>query len=332
MIVYVVLVVVIALPSLACALLLHSRWCEADVPLDQSLVKFTDAEFEREWRGKKIPILIMYDAYFAGKVDIEGDMLEALYRRLEFTRMIFTWGHVQFFLGKLIPELLAHTRAQDVEQVTDHYDRGNDFYNAFLGEMMIYTSAIFNDPEETLEQAQHNKLELVAQKIHLKEGEKHLDIGCGWGTLVNHFAKNYKTDSLGVTLAKEQVAWAEACTKKLRVGKLARFVRCDYRDIPRDVKFDKITCLEMAEHVGIKYFQKFLLQVRDMMTDDGIFFLQIAGLRRAMDRHHRRGRENRAHHRQQGEPAAEPERRGQRRGEKARDDDHARRPERHVSR
>lgn len=209
--------------------------------------------------------------------------MKALYERNSFVRYVLEWAHVKFFLLQFIPELLTHSRSQDVEQVRAHYDRGDDFYAAFLGETMIYTSGIFHDTEETLEQAQHNKLELVAQKIHLKEGEKHLDIGCGWGTLISHFAKYYKTDSTGVTLGKNQTDWANKKAANWGVASSARAWCIDYRDIPKhssNTKYDKITCLEMSEHVGVKYYSAFVKQVREMLKDDGIFFLQIAGLRR----------------------------------------------------
>ena len=82
----------------------------------------------------------------------------------------------------------------------------------------------------------------------------------------------------GVTLSTEQVQWAEEVAERRGIAK-PRFLRMDYRDIPKE-KFNKITCLEMAEHVGVKNFTTFLLQVRELLEDDGIFFMQIAGLRR----------------------------------------------------
>jgi cyclopropane fatty-acyl-phospholipid synthase-like methyltransferase len=280
LVVFLALALLLALPILSAFLFVHSRVCDYGGPLDPKYVKFRDAAFEAQWRGKKIPVLILYEAYFAEKVDIEGDLLEALYHRRDFISFIFTVGHARFFLFKLIPELLAHTRKQDTEQVRDHYDRGNDFYNAFLGETMIYTSGIFMSEEDTLEEAQRNKLELVCNKIHLKKGERMLDIGCGWGTLVCHAAKEYGARVTGVTLAKEQTQFALDRIRKAGVEKAAEVLCMDYRDIPR-TKYNKITCLEMAEHVGIRLFPTFLRQVYDMLEDDGIFFLQIAGLRRA---------------------------------------------------
>ena len=115
----------------------------------------------------------------------------------------------------------------------------------------------------------------------MKPGDKHLDIGCGWGTLIAHAAKNYGTHSTGITLAKEQARLRPTSASRTTAWRTGQGAR---RRLPQPARgeVDKITCLEMAEHVGIKNFQKFLLQVRGMLKDDGIFYLQIAGLRRAV--------------------------------------------------
>jgi cyclopropane fatty-acyl-phospholipid synthase-like methyltransferase len=144
---------------------------------------------------------------------------------------------------------------------------------------MIYTSGLYLDRSDTLEQAQDRKLQTVCDYVQMKPGDRHLDIGCGWGTLVAYAAKHRGTTSTGVTLAKEQAAWARETAEREGVSDRVHLIVDDYRNIPAQ-KFDKITCLEMAEHVGIRNFQKFLLQVRGMLEDDGIFYLQIAGLRR----------------------------------------------------
>jgi len=141
--------------------------------------------------------------------------------------------------------------------------------------------ASFLDRENTLEQAQRNKLDLVCRKIQLQKGERVLDLGCGWGTLTAHMAKAHGADVLGVTLGKNQAEYCNNVCKKEGVQDRARVLCLDYRDVPRATKFDKIVCLEMSEHVGVKYYGKFLDQIMDMLKDDGIFFLQIAGLRKA---------------------------------------------------
>ena len=179
-----------------------------------------------------MPILSLYEAYIAGDIDLapsSSDLLTALYERDGYARYVIEWPHVVFFFTKFIPELLSHTRSQDVEQVREHYDRGDDFYAAFLGESMIYTSAIFNDEEETLEQAQVNKLNLVAHKIHLQPGDMHLDLGCGWGTLIHHFASQYGSHSTGITLGKNQTEWANAKCRQSGVQDRARALCMDYR-------------------------------------------------------------------------------------------------------
>ena len=166
----------------------------------------------------------------------------------------------------------------------DHYDRGDDFYGWFLGPRMIYTSGIISDinKEETLEQLQDNKLGVVCEKIGLKPGESLLDIGCGWGTLAKYASTNYGAHATGVTLGRNQTAWGNNALRKAGIEESQSQILCmDYRDIPLPPGgYNKITCLEMAEHVGVKYFSTFLKQVYDMLDDDGVFFLQIAGIRK----------------------------------------------------
>lgn len=170
----------------------------------------------------------------------------------------------------------------DEEQVRDHYDRGDDFYAWFLGRRMVYTSGIISDPskEETLEQMQDNKLAVVCEKISLKSSESLLDIGCGWGALPVFASVNYGAKVTGITLGRNQTAWGNKWLCESRVPQKQSQVLCmDYRDIPAG-KYDKITCLEMAEHVGIRKITSFFRQVYNLLEDDGVFYLQVAGLRK----------------------------------------------------
>jgi len=192
-------------------------------------------------------------------------------------------NQVKIFLTQWIPELLVHSKKQDESQVRDHYDRGDDFYAAFLGPSMVYTSGVITDlaKEETLEELQVNKMKLICEKLQLQPGERHLDIGCGWGSLVAFASRYHGTDSTGVTLARNQTAFANERCQQWGVTDKARVQCMDYRDIPNDKTFNKISCVEMAEHVGVRRFQTFLGQVRDLMEDDGLFFMQVTGLRMA---------------------------------------------------
>ena len=229
--------------------------------------------------GRKLPMSTFVERYVAGDVKVSGDLQAFFRRKEEVLNYRLTLEQLKFILGGFIPSVLVHTPAADRKTVTGHYDRGNDFFHAFLDDIMVYTSAFFESQGDTLEQAQLRKLDVVAEKIQLKPGERLLDIGCGWGTLVAHMAERHGADATGVTLAKRQAEFGtERINQKGLAGK-ARILTLDYRQIPKE-RWNKITVLEMAEHVGIRKFQAFMRQLNSMLEDDGILFLQIAGLRR----------------------------------------------------
>lgn len=228
--------------------------------------------------GVKVPITTFIEDYMNGRVDINCDVQMLLQNRTHFFNYQYVAHHLKFLVTQFIPQVTIHSKAQDERVIRDHYDRGNDFFGAFLGDRMIYTSAFFKTGKESLEQAQDQKLDLVCQKMQLEQGHRLLDIGCGWGTLAAHSAKYYGTDSTGITIAQAGADYANAQIERWGVKDRARALRMDYRSIPAD-KYDRISCLEMAEHVGIKHFTKFMKQIAGLLKDDGIFYLQIAGLR-----------------------------------------------------
>ncbi|CAI6341488.1 unnamed protein product [Periconia digitata] len=249
-------------------------------------LKFNKAEDRDSYYGKnKIPLETFQEMYFDGDVEFKGDCLEVLEMRHDWAKFRFTFGLIKHFLLGMIPEMIMHTRSQDEEQVRDHYDRGDDFYAWFLGPRMIYTSGIISDinVEESLEQLQDNKLAIVCEKIGLQKGEKMLDIGCGWGTLTKFASVKHGAHVTGVTLGRNQTAWGNSGLRRNGIGEDQSNILCmDYRDIPVPAGgYNKITCLEMAEHVGVRHFPGFARQVYEMLDDDGVFFLQIAGLRKA---------------------------------------------------
>jgi cyclopropane fatty-acyl-phospholipid synthase-like methyltransferase len=273
-----------AVPALGAALpiwkLIESSRSHDDGPADWTpYISWRNDGDSALWHGKRIPMEVLYEAYMAEKLDFKADVYDVLLKRNQLFRMMFTQGDIDFYLKTFLKQNFGHSMKEDEGEIAHVYNRGNDFYNWFLGETMVYTSGIFRVRDETLEVGQRRKLDTVCQYVQMKEGDEHLDIGCGWGTLINHAAKNYGTNSTGITLAKEQAEWAYGVAEKLGTRDKINVIVDDYRNLPAR-RWDKITCLEMAEHVGIKNFQKFLLQVRSMLKDDGIFYLQIAGLRR----------------------------------------------------
>ncbi|VDB96261.1 unnamed protein product [Peniophora sp. CBMAI 1063] len=250
----------------------------------EEYIDIKDAELKKVYHGReKIPMQVFYDAYFEGKIDFKGDVLEAMENRHDFTKMTFTLELFRHVLLKLVPDIIFHTQHQDEEQIRDNYDRGDDFYGWFLGPRMIYTSGIrtsLTEPQN-LEQLQDNKLTIVCEKLNLQPTDRLLDIGCGWGTLVAFANKNYGCDATGVTLAQKQAAFGNQRIKDNGCDTdKARILCKDYRDIPGGPgTFTKIVSLEMAEHVGLRRYDTFLRQVYDLLDDDGTFVFQVAGLR-----------------------------------------------------
>lgn len=243
------------------------------------VVTVRDQKVSSRYRnGVKVPITTFIEDYMNGRVDVNCDVQQLIQNRTIFFNYKFVMHHLKFLFKQFIPQVTIHSKKQDERVIRDHYDRGNDFFGSFLGDRMIYTSAFFKTGFEDLETAQDQKLDLVCQKLQLKKGERLLDIGCGWGTLAAHSAKYYGTDSTGITIAQAGADYANAQIERWGVKDRARVNRMDYRSIPAD-KYDKISCLEMAEHVGVKYFQRFMNQIAGLLKDDGLFYLQIAGLR-----------------------------------------------------
>lgn len=245
----------------------------------ENVLEWSDPQQAERWRGQKIPVSIAYEAYLANQLHFKIDVQEAMLRRNQIFRFCFTWTDIKFYWTQFFAQHLTHSRRADKADIAPVYDRGNDFYGWFLGPSMVYTSAIFRDEAESLEAGQRRKLDLICQSVQMKRGDRHLDIGCGWGTLLAHAAKEYGATGTGITLAKEQAEYGRGVAAREGVADRVKIVVDDYRTLSG--KYDKITCVEMAEHVGIKNFQTFLRQVYGLMEDDGVFYLQIAGLRRA---------------------------------------------------
>eukprot|EP00475_Leptophrys_vorax_P026211 TRINITY_DN3685_c0_g1_i1.p1 TRINITY_DN3685_c0_g1~~TRINITY_DN3685_c0_g1_i1.p1 ORF type:complete len:443 (-),score=130.16 TRINITY_DN3685_c0_g1_i1:99-1427(-) len=255
---------------------------EKPADLEQYIV-FKDEALKAKYAHTAAPIYDIIEAYFVGKLDFKMDFLALMKaHRHQIFRMCFVPAHLNFLFGKLFPQAFDHSRGMDHGEIAHVYDRGNDFYGWFLGPSMVYTSGIFNSPEDTLEEAQKRKLDLICEKLHLRDyaSPKMLDIGCGWGTLSCHAAKYFNATVKGISLAQEQVNFGLEQAKTMGVADRVDLQVMDYRLLPEE-KFDAISCVEMAEHVGIWKFQEFLDLVKARLTDEGLFYLQIAGLRRA---------------------------------------------------
>jgi cyclopropane-fatty-acyl-phospholipid synthase len=169
----------------------------------------------------------------------------------------------------------SNRKGQAQQNVAHHYDLGNDFYKLFLDENMLYSCAYFREPGETLEQAQRNKLRLLASKLGLRPGIKVLDIGCGWGDLALYLAALEDVDVLGVTLSRAQQALATQRAEKAGLTGRVRFELKDYRDV--EGSFDRIVSVGMFEHVGVHHYDEFFKKLNALMPDNGLALLHSIG-------------------------------------------------------
>ncbi|QKW27915.1 class I SAM-dependent methyltransferase [Streptomyces seoulensis] len=163
-----------------------------------------------------------------------------------------------------------HTRRSDRRAISHHYDVGNDFYGLVLGPSMVYSCAYWPapGPDATLEQAQYDKLELISRKLALKPGQRLLDVGCGWGSMAMHAAREHGVSVVGVTLSQEQAAYAnkrvadEGLTDKVEIRVQ------DYRDVT-DGPYDAISSIGMAEHVGAARYLDYASDLHALLKPGG---------------------------------------------------------------
>src|SRR5262245_23185003 len=170
--------------------------------------------------------------------------------------------------AELKPSRTRHSRERDAEVVRHHYDVSNEFFELFLDESMTYSCALFEEGAETLEDAQRAKLDLICRKLELDSGMRMLDIGCGWGALGIHAAREYGASVLGITLSPPQAEEANRRAAEAGVGDLCEFVVRDYRDLADD-DFDAVASIGMVEHVGGSQADEYGRQVARVLRPGG---------------------------------------------------------------
>ena len=210
-------------------------------------------------------------AYVAGQLDVDGDMYTALSRLTRVQRVQLSAAEKLNLLRALGgPKVLwprippppqevrvnrrwlagrRHSRGRDASAISHHYDVSNTFYEWVLGPSMAYTCACYPTSDATLEQAQAVKFDMVARKLALKPGMRLLDVGCGWGGMVMHAAREYGVKALGVTLSAQQAAWAQVAIKERGLSDLAEVRHLDYRDVS-ETDFDAVSSIGLSEHIG----------------------------------------------------------------------------------
>lgn len=202
------------------------------------------------------------EAYMAGKIEIQGDL----------QRLVSTvYGSKESFLNnskfsKLIPKQ-SHTEKTSKADVQSHYDIGNEFYEMWLDPTMTYSCAYFVSEDDSLEDAQWNKVRHILNKLHTKPGETVLDIGCGWGTLLFTAAKEYNLEATGVTLSQEQYDFVSDKIIAEGLQDRVHIYLKDYRELEQT--YDHVTSVGMFEHVGKENLEEYFMQVKNRLVDNG---------------------------------------------------------------
>ncbi|MBP2403268.1 SAM-dependent methyltransferase [Streptomyces syringium] len=161
-----------------------------------------------------------------------------------------------------------HTLRRDKAAISHHYDVGNTFYERVLGPSMVYSCAYWAGPGSTLEEAQHAKLDLVCRKLALEPGQRLLDVGCGWGSMVLHAAREYGVSAVGITLSEEQAAYARKRVAEAGLADRVEIRVQDYRET-FDGPFDAISSIGMAEHVGSARYAEYAAELYGLLKPGG---------------------------------------------------------------
>jgi cyclopropane-fatty-acyl-phospholipid synthase len=222
-------------------------------------------------------------AYVSGDIEVDGDLYTALryLARLDLElplrtrlRLLRELGGIRLLRPPPRPDREVrlrgrrHSKARDQRAIAHHYDVSNRFYSWILGPSMTYTCAVYQTADATLEQAQYAKHDLVARKLGLRPGMRLLDVGCGWGGMVMHAAREYGVQALGVTLSRRQAEWAQKAIAEAGLGELAEVRHLDYRDVP-ETGFDVISSIGLTEHIGMAQLPGYFRFLYDRLVPGG---------------------------------------------------------------
>lgn len=231
--------------------------------------------------------LTLGEAYLRNDLDVEGDIGSAflladrlvqvrmgLAVRLRCARLLLALPSSGRHRGARPSDGLRghlHSMERDRQAVAYHYDVSNAFYSLWLGERMVYSCAYFTDPGDDLDTAQERKLEYICRKLRLRRGERVLDIGCGWGGLVLHAAKNYGVEAHGITLSRPQAELAKERIRRAGLSDRCRVDVRDYREIHDTEGYDKLVSVGMFEHVGESRLREYFQSAFGMLRPGGVF-------------------------------------------------------------
>lgn len=209
------------------------------------------------------------EAYVQGRLDVQGDLLEAI--PLAGRLADVAGSHPAQRVARM---LLKHSKRQDRDAIGYHYDVGNEFYRLWLDQRMIYSCAYYKTGAESIDEAQHAKLDHICRKLRLTAGERFLDVGCGWGGLVLHAARHYGVRAVGITLSQNQLDLARERVFAEGLADRVEVLLLDYRELQKRFgadAFDKAASVGMFEHVGLENLREYFASVAVVLRDRGLF-------------------------------------------------------------
>lgn len=192
------------------------------------------------------PHLYFGEAYTAGRLDVRGG-LEPVVEAISRLSLLPSWRE---HVAARVTAANDQTRAR--RNVHHHYDLGNDFYQSWLDDQLVYSCAYFEHPDDSLEDAQRAKLDLVCRKLRLQPGETIVEAGCGWGALALHMARSYGVRVKAFNVSREQIAYARQRASREGLTSQVEFIDDDYRNVAGE--YDAFVSVGMLEHVGLRQF------------------------------------------------------------------------------
>ena len=225
------------------------------------------------------PDLYFGEAYSNGEIKIENGTLTDF---LDLALKNIGRGELNFF-SQLINKLSGSYRyltnfnfiKKSKMNVSHHYDLSDDLYDLFLDPKRQYSCGYFKNENDSLEDAQNNKIQHIIKKLNIQENQKVLDIGCGWGSLAIDIAKSINCEVTGITLSQNQFDYCVKKAKKLNLENQVTFKLIDYREL--NEKFDRIVSVGMFEHVGRKFYKKFFRQIEKLLNNNGVSLIHTIG-------------------------------------------------------
>jgi len=253
---------------------------DAATPEDEPPVVIRIAERMTGFKLGLNPGLYAGEAYMDGTLTIESgtiyDLLALVTRNMGIAVQGGAFDKWRHRLGPVLrPLQQLNSLARSRRNVAHHYDLSRDLYRRFLDRDMQYSCAYFERPDMTLDDAQIAKKNHIAKKLLLRDGQRVLDIGSGWGGLAITLARQARVDVLGVTLSREQLDYARIRAAEAGVANRVRFELADYREIKGP--FDRVVSVGMFEHVGVPNYDTYFAKIRDLLTPDGVALVHSIG-------------------------------------------------------